>query len=164
MNFMRSPTALDVGWPNDALESVEMSELYRRLDPDNDSNFVNWLGDEYYSGFDTQRFSRREIALWLVAIGQKSAYSFDPALTSGQVQVDIGADLDPLDLPFELDCAMQAFRAVSNGHGNKTATFKNRLRAYLEETYQSLTPEAMKRIAILANPDKTPGRQKSPPE
>jgi hypothetical protein len=71
------------------------------------------------------------------------------------------SEIDPLDLPSELDCANQAFRAVSNGFGDAAATFKNRLTDYLEKTHTTLTQEAVRRIATVANPDKSPGRQKS---
>jgi hypothetical protein len=67
-------------------------------------------------------------------------------------------DVDPSDLPAELDAAKIAFRAVTNGYGD-AATFRNRLIQYLEEHFPSFRPEAVKRIATLANPDKTTGRK-----
>lgn len=72
-------------------------------------------------------------------------------------------ELDPSDLPDELSAANIAFRAVSNGYGDPSATFKNRLVAYLENEFQ-LSPEAVSRIATVSNPDKAPGRKKRSPE
>lgn len=69
-------------------------------------------------------------------------------------------DIDPLDLPPELDAANMAYRAVLNGFGNPAATFKNRLIDYLEKSFIDLIPEAVQRIATVANPDKTTGRKK----
>ncbi len=69
-------------------------------------------------------------------------------------------DIDPSDLPSELDAANTAYRAVFNGYGDQSATYKNRLIAYLSETYTDLTPESVQRIATVANPDKKPGRKK----
>ncbi len=71
------------------------------------------------------------------------------------------AEIDPADLPTELSAANIAHRAVSNGFGDKEATFKNRLIAYLEASFPDLTAEAVKRISTVANPDKAPGRRKS---
>lgn len=70
------------------------------------------------------------------------------------------ADIDPSDLPHELSAANIAFRAVTNGHGDPTATFKNRLIHYLENNFPGLNNEAVQRIATVANPDKAPGRKK----
>lgn len=68
-------------------------------------------------------------------------------------------DPDPQDLPFELQVANIAFRAVSNGYGDQSATFKNRLTAYLQEQYKDLGTEAINRVATVANPDKSRGRK-----
>jgi hypothetical protein len=73
----------------------------------------------------------------------------------------IASDIDPSDLPRELDAAMMAFRAVTNGYGDTSATFKNRLIDYLEKSFEHLGKEAIQRIAIVANPDKSTGRKKS---
>lgn len=72
------------------------------------------------------------------------------------------SDFDPSDLPYELGIANIAFSAVTNGYGDSSATFKNRLVAYLEKEFQ-LSPEAVHRIATVANPDKAPGRKRRPP-
>ena len=76
----------------------------------------------------------------------------EPAITESEI--------DPVDLPDELHTANIAFRAVKNGHGDRTATPENRLISYLEKNFTDLKPEAIKRIATVANPDKTTGRKK----
>jgi hypothetical protein len=70
------------------------------------------------------------------------------------------SEIDPLDFPEELDAARMAFWAVKKGHGDKAATFKNRLIDYLEKNYSYLGNEAVQRIATVANPDKARGRKK----
>ena len=83
--------------------------------------------------------------------------------TNGHVQTEeskgLNKDVDPLDLPEELDAANMAFRAVLNGYGEQTATFKNRLIEYLKANYSHLKTEAIDRIATVANPDKARGRK-----
>jgi hypothetical protein len=71
------------------------------------------------------------------------------------------SDIDPADLPDELSAANIAFRAVTNGHGEKSKTFRNRLIDYLEKNFTRLNNEAVQRIATVANPDKGRGRKKS---
>ncbi len=71
-----------------------------------------------------------------------------------------GGDIDPADLPDELSAANIAFRAVTNGFGDKTATFRNRLVDYLEKNFPSLNSEAVQRLATVANPDKSTGRKR----
>lgn len=161
---LRPPRDWDEKRPAVMLHSVELSRRIQELDPEFDHYLCNWLGDESYSGFDTQRFARSEIVAWLACIGQVSIYAFDggqPTNPGSGSAADNESTIDPEDLPSELDCANQAFRAVSNGFGDPTATFKNRLTDYLEKTHTTLTQEAVKRIATVANPDKSPGRQKS---
>ena len=81
----------------------------------------------------------------------------------GHVQTEepegLNKEVDPSDLPEELDAANMAFRAVLNGHGEQTATFKKRLITYLKENYSHLKMEAVDRIATVANPDKARGRK-----
>ena len=78
------------------------------------------------------------------------------AATDGQ---GIDDDFDPSDLPDELDCANQAYRAVSIGYGDGYDTFRNRLLAWLAEHRPELGTEARERIATVANPDKAAGRK-----
>jgi len=107
--------------------------------------------------YETAKFHRHEIARWLSAIGMKSVYQFDLPTTT-VVQSD--PDIDPADLPVELDAANMAYRAVLNGYGNQSDTFKNRLINYLQMTYTDLKTEAVQRIATVANPDKAVGRKR----
>lgn len=86
----------------------------------------------------------------------------NPTLGTGQEKDKAqGIDVDPLDLPEELDAANMAFRAVLNGCGEQRATFKNRLIDYLEKNFTRLNNEAVQRIATVANPYKGRGRKKS---
>jgi hypothetical protein len=71
----------------------------------------------------------------------------------------VEAEIDPSAYPPELDIANIAFRAVTNGYGDKAATFRNRLVQYLKENHLGLKNEAVERIATIANPDKDPGRK-----
>lgn len=49
---------------------------------------------------------------------------------------------------------------MTNGYGDRTMTFKNRLIAYLQENFTGLSLEAIDCIATVANPDRAPGRRK----
>lgn len=124
--------------------------------------FWDWLQHEPSSDFGNQRFTRMELIRWVGAIGMKSVYQFDRSISleaatySGTPYTDI----DPSDLPIELDAANVAYRAVLNAYGNQSETFKKRLIAYLQENYTDLKPEAVQRIATVANPDKSAGRKK----
>jgi hypothetical protein len=143
-----------------ALKSVEWEalEMLARGDA-GEVALAEWLLDKRANAFDHQRFSRDAIVEWLAHVGGSSVYPFDrAALTAGQVTE---RDIDPADLPEELQIANIAFRAVLNGYGAPGERFKKRLRAYLEEHYSMLSGEAMERIATVANPDKTPGRVKA---
>jgi hypothetical protein len=70
-------------------------------------------------------------------------------------------EIDPSDFPYELQAANIAFRAITKGHGDNTATFKNRLIDFIEKNFTELSNEAIQRIATVANPDKSTGRKKS---
>jgi hypothetical protein len=87
-----------------------------------------------------------------------------PKTPSIPIETSIESEIDPSDLPAELDAANTAYRAVLNGYGKQGDTPKNRLIAYLKATYKHLTPNAVARIATVANPDKSPGRMKSDKE
>ena len=80
------------------------------------------------------------------------------------VQVETDGDMDPSDLPDELDCANQAFRAVSKGYGDSSATFRKRLLAWILKHRADLGPEARERIATVANRDKAAGRRAGKPK
>ena len=74
------------------------------------------------------------------------------------------SEIDPSDRPDELDCANVAFRAVSSGYGEKFDTFRNRLLAWIAEHRADLGSPARERIATVANPDKSVGRQARKPK
>lgn len=74
---------------------------------------------------------------------------------------DRGSDIDPADWPDELFAAMTAFRAVTNGYGNSSDTFKNRLTEFLASNFKHLSKEAIGRISTVANIDKSRGRPRS---
>lgn len=71
-------------------------------------------------------------------------------------------EVDPFTRPGELYAANAAYQAVQAGYGDQNATFRNRIIAYLEEHYPAFAPDAILRIATVANPDKRPGRKKFP--
>lgn len=114
------------------------------------------------TGWDAPDIRREEVIRWLAVIGLKSAYQFDLAAVAGSsiANESIHSDIDPLDLPPELDAANLAFRAVLNGYGDQSATPRNRLKEYLGNHYPDFKPEQVERIATVANPDKTTGRKK----
>jgi hypothetical protein len=129
--------------------------VFDRQPEDPGRTFLTWLQSEE-ARFETQLFNRRFILPWLERGQLSSCYSFaDPG---GRPLPDV--DLDPADLPLELQAANIAFRAVFNGYGDPESTFKNRLTAYLEANFVGLGTEAVKRIATVSNPDKEPGRKK----
>lgn len=70
-------------------------------------------------------------------------------------------EIDPSDLPLELDAANMALRAVTNGYGDPSATKRNRLVEYLRQHYPDFKLEQVQRIATVANPDKSTGRKNS---
>ena len=108
--------------------------------------------------------AREEIARWLVASGLKSQYRFDRSLSDTDDAQSRGLENDPPELPRELDTANIAFRAVLNGYGDQSATFRNRLIEYLKKNHPSMTPQTVERIATVANPDKSTGRKKQDKE
>lgn len=112
------------------------------------------------TGRGTYIIERTTVVQWLASTGLKSVYEFDLGKEKGhQTEQQQSPEIDPLDYPEELDAANMAFRAVKNGYGDANQTFRNRLIAYLGEHYKNLVPEAVGRIATVANPDKTAGRK-----
>lgn len=71
-------------------------------------------------------------------------------------------DPDHENWPPELDVAILAWRAVSNGWGDSTENPKERLVGWLRMHYPDLSEEQFKRISTVANWHKTPGRKKRP--
>ena len=152
------------------LPSVDLKALsFRAFRFDDGVPLGRWLDCEDQSNFVNQKFNRYSIVDWLADVGFKSVYQFDLRQPiAGGVMVEImvsketmKTDIDPADLPEELHAANIAFRAVTNGHGDPSATFRNRLIGYLETNFLGLSNDAVRRIATVANPDKTTGRQKS---
>ena len=152
------------------LPRVELKALsFRASRFDSGVPLGRWLESEDRSNFVNQKFNRYSIVDWLADVGFKSVYQFDLRQTIADgviVEIMVSketmkTDIDPADLPEELQAANIAFRAVTNGHGDPSATFRNRLIGYLETNFLGLSDDAVKRIATVANPDKKPGRQKS---
>ena len=147
--------------PGGLLLSVEMQKLWRDFyDDDAETPFSEWLYDRRQPKYENQVFNRASIVDWLKTIGMGSLYRFDLNRSNESRATSIES-IDPDDLPDELYAANNAFRAVTHGHGDPLATFKNRLIGYLETNFPDLSDDAVKRIAIVANPNKAPGRRKS---
>ncbi len=147
--------------PPNLLISVTLERLWRDASNGQDAPLSDWVFNIYQSHFEQQKFTRIAIAAWLKSTRMKSVYRFDSMQDSEPPATD-QSEIDPADFPVELQAANIAFRAVSNGFGDPAATFRNRLIEYLKATYPALTSEAVNRIATVANPDKDPGRKKSP--
>lgn len=116
------------------------------------------LSDEFMRQFHVQRFSREEISRWIKTTGLPSKYPFDRTTDESSIR-EVSNEIDPEDLPTELDIARIAFTAVQNETGHPEATFKNRLRKYLRKHYPGLQESVIERIATVANPDKERGRK-----
>jgi len=147
------------------LISADMEELHQFFSlPGTDPQRyeIEWRADRSHLKFSNQKFSRKQLTGWLKAIGMKSVYQFalrnDSTTPTAIAQSD--PDIDPFDLPPELDIANIAWRSVQNGYGLQSDTPRNRLIDYLGKNYKMLKPEAVQRIATVANPDKSPGRKK----
>ena len=144
------------------LASVKLSALHRRcVLYGEETPLSDWFEDRRHSKFENQEFSRNDIANWLDAIGMSSRYAFRSAGVKDDAIAQAELELDPLDLPPELDAANMAYRAYTNKYGSSTATPKQWLIEYLEVHYPDFKPEQVQRIAIVANPDRSPGRKRS---
>jgi len=64
---------------SDVLESIDLQSLSTDEDPEDGAYFLRWFRDKKLSGFETQKFSRHEVARWLSAIGVPTIYPFDLA-------------------------------------------------------------------------------------
>lgn len=138
-----------------------------------DGPLLDWIEDQEQTKFDLQKFSRAKIVLWIAAAGVNSVYRFDKKMqpptdegSKSQPPADLDSTsqtisyIDPAELPEELDAANIAYRAVLNGFGETTGTFKTRLVYFLKLNYPKFKSETVERIAMVANPDKSPGRRK----
>lgn len=144
----------------DMLVSVSLDKLWRNASAGIKGADTALLFDEDLPQFQSQMFTRSAIIRWLNAVGMPSKYMFDRVMDeSGRWTRRSG--LEPEDLPIELDIALIAFQAVRNGFGDHSATYKNRLEAYLRQFYSDLKDSVIDRIATVANPDKERGRKKS---
>jgi hypothetical protein len=159
-------------YPIDPLEMLGSVALLfsasNLFQPGLDDVFYEWMRDDKVSGLETQQFGRQVLADWLLTIGMQSKYSFMPikktlhASAPNDLQLVSGpsvGEIDPCDLPAELDAANMAFRAVTTGYG-ESPSMRNRLIEYLKVHYPHFNPEQVKRIATVANSDKTTGRKK----
>jgi hypothetical protein len=75
-------------------------------------------------------------------------------------EVEVKKEIDPSDLPEELQAANIAFRAITNGYGDPLKLPRARLEDFLRESYPAFSATTIDRIATVANPDKTTGRKK----
>ena len=145
--------------PSGMLISVQLEKLWRDFSNGIETPFSEWLADRRQRRFENQVFDRTAIVEWLKAIEMKSAYRFDLSRIDAPT-IPEADKIDPADLPEELHAANIAFRAVTLGFGNPSATVRNRLIEYLKEHFKDFGDEAVQRIATVANPDKAPGRRK----
>lgn len=145
------------------LASVTMNELCIQYNSDDDdvTPFTDWLVSDHESQFDNQIFSRGVVADWLSAIKLNSIYQFRLDQPSKSSEISLESEIDPTDLPPELDAANMAFRAIAKGYGDQSTTQRNRLVNYLEKQFPNFKRDAVQRIATVANPDKSTGRKKS---
>jgi hypothetical protein len=74
--------------PNHMLESMEMAWATAHDPTDDGLGILMWLRDPNRSAFETQRFTRPELARWFAAIGVKSRYPFE----TGQAAATIGME------------------------------------------------------------------------
>lgn len=75
-------------------------------------------------------------------------------------EIGIPIDQEMVSFPIELRIAIVAYRAVMNGYGDESQTFKNRLKSFVAKSYPSLPTEAIERIGTVSNNDKSVGRKK----
>ena len=145
--------------PAGLLVSVKLDKLWRDAAEGMDAPLDEWVFNQRLTQFDNQEFARHSISEWLISIAMEPVYRFDRSQPV-KLSSDLESGIDPADLPEELQAANIAFRAITNGYGEGTATFKNRLIGYLEKNFVDLSSEAVQRIATVANPDKMRGRKK----
>lgn len=143
------------------LFSIEMDNLKNKFDYGDEISIIDWLNSTE-SEFKHQRFSREELSRWIADNNLVSKYEFTQKQYTKVIDDQpIYTEIDPSELPLELDIANVAFRAIFNGYGDKSDTFKKRLLDYLQNYHPHLTQEAIQRIATVANHDKTVGRKKT---
>lgn len=79
------PTLMD---KSEVLESIDLQWCVTSEDPEDGVYFPRWLRDSKLSGFEIQRFTRKEIARWLSLVGVKSPYSFDVTQVDAKSNVE----------------------------------------------------------------------------
>lgn len=165
-NAMNPPENFENAILDDPLISSQLKYEMACSTLDDDRPFIAWLLDDSRSRFELQLFTRAVSIEWLERVGQLSVYQFKAVTSSPGADSITQEEFDPSDRPLELDYANQAYRAVLNGYGeSEKLTFKARVVKFLQMTYgrtpenpYGLTPDAIKRIAIVANPNKASGR------
>ena len=146
--------------PEDLLPSVRLEKMWRDVSEGINGADFDLKADEQLPYFEDQMFTRSAIIRWLNAVAMPSKYRFDRGQNENHGQ-SRRCGIEPEDLPWELDLALIAFQAVRNGYGDPSATYRNRLEAYLREYYTSLKNSEIERISTVANPDKERGRKKA---
>lgn len=145
--------------PEDLLLSVKLNQMWCDVTAGIEGADFDLMRDEELPDFQNQLFSRSAIVRWLNALVISSKYQFDRRHNGNRSEIQKD-EIDPEELPFELDVGLIAFRAVRNGFGDPNATYRNRLEAYLRKHYNKLKESEIDRIATVANPDKERGRKK----
>ena len=158
---MRDP--YDYGYSHDFAKSFTLevaSALIAgrnlRFNPNGDSVILKRLKEDVQAGKLTVtggQVERAAVARWLVENGLTSAYEFDLDVTSTH-------DIDPDELPEELAAANIMLRAYKNHTPASSLTPKQWIIDRLERDYPHFSQEQRKRIATVANPDKSSGRRK----
>lgn len=140
------------------VSSALISGLNLRFKPGGDPIILKRLKDDAQAGKLTLnadgQVDRGEVVRWLAANGLSSEFKFDLETA------DTGC-LDPDELPDELDAANIVFRAYQKRISKSPHTAKQWIANYLEKHFAHFNPEQRKRIAIVANPDKSTGRKPS---
>lgn len=158
LDSLRPPHDWDEKRPPVMLHSVEMSRRLQAIDPELDHYFCNWLGDDSYSGFETQRFDREAIGNWLGSIGQTSAYPFVGSLPMGQVTA-------PPIWPWgshqtkaleDLDAAAREFWVAYDPANPKTTAPKSDSVVVWLEKERGVSNAKAKAIASMLRPDDLP--------
>ena len=74
--------------PDHMLESVEMTWAAAHDPTDDGLGLLMWLRDRNRSAFETQRFTRSELARWFATVGVPSRYAFQSEASAVQAQLE----------------------------------------------------------------------------
>ena len=158
LDSLRPPRDWDEKRPPVMLGSVEMNRRLRELDPEFDHYFCNWMADDSYSGFETQRFDRVAIDQWLSCIGQTSAYPFVGSTAIVQIPA-------PPIWPWgshqtkaleDLDAAAREFWVAYDPANPKTTAPKSDSVVVWLEKERGVSNAKAKAIASMLRPDDLP--------